>query len=44
MGVLSSDDLEEWVAQEINDRPRKRLAFEVASTRGDGHFRQRYCG
>jgi len=27
LGVHSSDDLE-WVAQELNDRPRKRLAFK----------------
>ena len=27
LGVHSSDDLE-WVAQELNDRPRKRLAFQ----------------
>jgi len=25
--VYSSDDLD-WVAQELNDRPRKRLAFK----------------
>ncbi len=27
LGVYSSDDLD-WVAQELNDRPRKRLAFK----------------
>ncbi len=27
LGVHSSDDLD-WVAQELNDRPRKRLAFK----------------
>ena len=27
LSVHSSDDLE-WVAQELNDRPRKRLAFK----------------
>ena len=26
LGVHSSEDLD-WVAQELNDRPRKRLAF-----------------
>jgi IS30 family transposase len=26
LGVYSSEDLD-WVAQELNDRPRKRLAF-----------------
>ena len=26
-GVHSSEDLD-WVAQELNDRPRKRLAFK----------------
>jgi IS30 family transposase len=26
LGVHSADDLD-WVAQELNDRPRKRLAF-----------------
>jgi len=27
LGVYSSEDLD-WVAQELNDRPRKRLAFK----------------
>ncbi|MBF4616195.1 IS30 family transposase, partial [Curtobacterium sp. VKM Ac-1376] len=27
LGVYSSEDLD-WVAAELNDRPRKRLAFE----------------
>ena len=27
LGVHSSEDLD-WVAQELNDRPRKRLAFK----------------
>jgi IS30 family transposase len=27
LGVQSSEDLD-WVAQELNDRPRKRLAFQ----------------
>ena len=30
LGAHSSDDLE-WVAQELNDRPRKRLAFKKPS-------------